>query len=562
MSHADFSASLVGERELDVILQTVDAAITVRHIDGRMVYANQAAAELLRLPTPQAVMSQPPGHIMELFDVYSEEGDPVSLAELPGSRLLAGERAPAPMIVRNVVRETGEERWLLNKASAVIEADGRVLMAVNLVEDITDTKRNEIAQRLLARTARLLAFAADPDAAFQVIADAAVPGLADWAGVDILDSTGRIVTVAVAHRDPEKVRLGWRLRQEWPVDPRETEGLPAVIRTGEAQLIPEITDTMLELGAHSPEHLEVLRGLGLNSTMITPIRAGGRVLGSLSFVSSTSRRFDQRDLTLACDLGRQVGMMVNNAQMAAEHAHIARTLQAGLIPSTLPELEGWTVSRAYRAAGRANAVGGDFYDIVRSPRGWAAIIGDVLGKGAAAASLTALARHTVAAIVESTGDVPHALTVLNRRLRERDEDFQSLCTIAVVEVSAAGEAVVHCAGHPLPLCAAPGSVREVGTPSPMLGFLDAVEVTPTVVEVGVGERIVLYTDGVLDAVGVDGRFGERGLAEALLSAEGYGGEPVAQVVMEAIDAFLAGEQNDDIAILSLTRTPVPAAALR
>src|SRR5436189_23426 len=118
----------------------------------------------------------------------------------------------------DTILSTGEERWLLNKATAVTDGDGRVLMAVNLVEDITETKRSEIAQRLLARAAHDVATAEDLPRTLQVIADAAVPSLADWAGVDLVDPRGRIVTVAIAHRDPDKVALGWRLRGTWPVE--------------------------------------------------------------------------------------------------------------------------------------------------------------------------------------------------------------------------------------------------------------------------------------------------------------------------------------------------------
>src|SRR5204863_6844380 len=108
----------------------------------------------------------------------------------------------------------------------------------------------------------------------------------------------------------------------------------------------------------------------------------------------------------------------NHAQLHAEQAHIAHTLQSGLIPDTLPEFNGWKLSAAYRAAGHANEVGGDFYDVVEFDGGWAAIIGDVTGKGAPAAALTALARHTLAAIIIATGDPRYAFEILNRRLRE------------------------------------------------------------------------------------------------------------------------------------------------
>ena len=334
-----------------------------------------------------------------------------------------------------------------------------------------------------------------------------------------------------------------------------------MIRTGEPQLVHDITDEMLVLGAHDDEHLAVLRAVGLNSTMIAPIRAGDRILGALSFVSSTSRRFDARDLELACDLGRQAGLFIDSAQLYAAQTHIAQTLQAGLVPHALPHVDGWTVSSAYRAAGRANAVGGDFYDIVAFDGGWAAIVGDVVGKGAAAASLTALARHTLAAIVESTGDVAQALRVLNRRLRQRGgADYRSLCTIAAVLVQRGEHATVFSVGHPLPLLHRAGTVRAVGRSSPMLGFLDDIDVTATEVEIEPGDQLVLYTDGVLDAIGTDERFGEQRLLDTVqLLGDVPPGQAAAQI-LAAIDQFLGREQSDDIAIMSLTRSPVPACA--
>jgi serine phosphatase RsbU (regulator of sigma subunit) len=548
------------EQQLEQILDTLDAAITVRDRHGRMVYSNQAAADLLKLPDPDAVKAEPPGALMDRFDVYTEEGDPVDLADLPGTRLLAGETMPPAITVRNVVKATGEERWLLNKATGVLDADGRILMAVNLIDDVTETKRNEVAQSLLAKGARAIAEAPDLPKTLQAIARAAVPGLADWASVDLLTPSGSIETVAIAHRDPDKVRLGWNLRTRWPVQADAPDGLPAVIRTGVPQLVREISEEMLVAGALDGQHLEVLRAVGLNSVMIAPIRVGNRRLGALSFVSSTSRRFDERDLQLAMDLGAQAGIIINHAQLHAEQAHIAHTLQAGLIPEALPRFEGWSLSAAYRAAGVANEVGGDFYDVIEFDGGWAAIIGDVAGKGAQAAAVTAIARHTLAAITIATGDAAYAVEILNRRLRERGEGASRLCTIAVAVVSEVGRMTVISAGHPLPLLRHEGGVTPVGDPGPLLGFVDDLNIRAVEIPFEAGDQLVLYTDGVLDAVGEDGRFGEERLRSAMRSnPDATGGESAVQL-LETIERFLVGEQNDDIAILSLARTRAPVGA--
>jgi PAS domain S-box-containing protein len=526
-------------------------AVIVRAVDGTFVYANQAAAELVGLPDPEALGAESSDDLMARFDVYDEHGAPLALDELPGSRLLAGEPDPAPLLVRNVMRATGTQRWLVQHATAVRDGDGRVTMAVNLVEDVTEVKRNQIAQRLLAEAARAIAESDDLERTLQAIAEAAVPGLADWAGADLVDPRGRISTVAVAHLQPDKVKLGWQLRTQWPVDPDEP-GLPDVIRTGVAQVVEQVTDELLVASARDPEHLRVLRAVGLNSTMIVPIRAGHRVLGALSFVSSTSRRFDRRDLQLAEDLGRQAGVLIANAQLNADRARIAHILQAGLLPERLPEIAGWDVDVAYRAAGVANEVGGDFYDVVPFDGGFAAIVGDVVGKGAEAAVLTALARHTVAAIVESTGDPRHALQVLNRRLCERSGGgFSHLCTIAVVTITGR-HALVVSAGHPPPLLLRGERVTPIGTPGPLLGAVDDARIVTQAVELAHGDRLLLYTDGVTDAVGADDRFGEPRLLDAAAElARGRAGDDLAAGLLAAVDAFAVGDQADDIAIVAL-----------
>ena len=554
LDNAALSAELSSaERQLEVILASVDAAVTVRDRNGRMVYANQAAADLLKLPDPAEVLAYPPGGLMRRFDVYSENGDPIDLTGMGGTRLLMGEAATPPMTVRNVVKQTGEERWLLNKATAVTGAGGGVLLAINLIEDVTETKRSEIAQRLMAQITRTLADGSSLPETLQAIVDAAVPGLADWAGVDLVDQFGRIRTLALAHRDPGKVALGWSLRRRWPHPP----GMAEVIRTGEAQLRHDITDEMLTADARDAEELAILREIGLHSAMIAPIRAGERILGALTFVSASSRRFDARDLQLACDLGHQAGIVIDSAELHAAQTHIAQTLQAGLVPTSLPSIDGWTLSSAYRAAGRANEVGGDFYDVLRFPGGWAAIIGDVVGKGAEAAALTAVARHTLAAIIDSTGDLAYALQVLNRRLRARSTDYRDLCTVAAVLVTADDQVEIVSAGHPLPLLRRGASVAPVGRPSPMLGFVDDLQVLTTEVEIEPGDQFVMYTDGVLDAVGSIQRFGDARLAETVRLLPD-GDATAADRILGVIDGYVDRDQIDDIAIMSLTRSPVPA----
>jgi len=191
------------------------------------------------------------------------------------------------------------------------------------------------------------------------------------------------------------------------------------------------------------------------------------------------------------------------------------------------------------------------------------VIGDVVGKGAQAAALTALARHTLAAIIESTGDPGEALEVLNRRLREREASQMTLCTIAVIAITPDDRATVYSAGHPLPVLVRDGVATPLGETRPLLGVFEHVDTMPTEVALAPGDQIVLYTDGVLDAVGAHDRFGEQRLLEAAAGIElAADASTAAGQLLSVIEAFAAGEQSDDIAIMSLARIGVATAPAR
>ena len=174
-------------------------------------------------------------------------------------------------------------------------------------------------------------------------------------------------------------------------------------RGGPSFLARSVSDDELVAYATDERHLELLRAVGVRAVMVVPISAHGETLGALTFVSAESgRSFGDDDLALAEELGRRAGMAVANARAFTERALIARTLQASLRPPEPPEIEGWDVASIHEPAGEANDVGGDFFEVFEVAGGWMAMIGDVEGKGAAAASVTAVARHTVHAVAQLT----------------------------------------------------------------------------------------------------------------------------------------------------------------
>lgn len=160
------------EQRLEAILISVADAITVVDRSGQTVFANQAAADLLKVSSPSELTGAEPGTIMPRFLVTDEQGNELALEHMPGRRLFAGEH-PQPQLVRNVVRATGEERWLMTRASPVADPDtGELLYVVNVFEDVTPIKRAQLAESLLSkergRIAHILQRALLPESLAQI----------------------------------------------------------------------------------------------------------------------------------------------------------------------------------------------------------------------------------------------------------------------------------------------------------------------------------------------------------------------------------------------------------
>ena len=140
--------------------------------------------------------------------------------------------------------------------------------------------------------------------------------------------------------------------------------------------------------------------------MIVPMSTGGRRLGTIAFsLSESARHYDREDLSVAEELGRRAAVAIDNARLYRERSYIARTLQESLLPPELPEVPGAEVAARFHPAGEATEVGGDFYDVFDTSHGWGIVMGDVCGKGADAAAVTALARYTLQD-ARRAGDLP------------------------------------------------------------------------------------------------------------------------------------------------------------
>ena len=542
--------------QLTAALSNLAEAVLVQTDDRKLIYANEAAAETLGFPSAAALLEAPPANLIDGQDYFTEDGSPLAQEDYPSTRVLRGED-PGAVTIRVVNRVTGEERWRVTKARAVRDSRGRPRLAVSVVEDITDRKRSELAQRMLSRTGQALASSLDYEQTLREVAGLAVPDLADWCGVSMPDRNGVIKQVAVVHRDPAKVQFARDYAQRYPTHTSDDTGSAQVLRDAQSQLVPEIPDELLEQAVEDPSQLELIRGLGMRSAIMVPmVAASGPPMGVISWVNAESGRvFGEADLELFEEIGRRAGIAVENARLYTERSTIARTLQRALLPPALPEIPGFSLAALYRPAGRENWVGGDFYDAFAVDGGWMVVVGDVAGRGAPAAALTAYSRHVLRTAAQLLDDPLDAVAFLNRQLYERPGP--ALCTVCCVllrERGADAEATVMCAGHPLPYAIrGDGKAEAVGAWGPMLGAWTRGEFPRTTATLRAGELLVLYTDGVTDAVGERERYGDERLQATLAQAR----EPddALRRIEDALTEFEAGDQADDTAALAIARLP-------
>lgn len=486
-------------------------------------------------------------------------------------------------VEHRVVWPDGSVHWLQGRGQVILDDAGTVIGTIGYSGDVTDRKlaeanaRRRIAEAEAAeRRERLqrerLEFLANVnDVALRAtdhldlmrhVAAAAVPRLGDWATVHYQPAPAMTPVRHIAHADPAKRQWAAELSEKYPYDPDGHTGIPAVMRSGLTEFIPEVDWAMLvdQIEASRPDETDVLMpifdALHLTSLITVPLITKRGVVGAVQFVSAESeRRYDASDVALAEAAAGRIAEAIDNAWLMEQQRNIARTLQAALLPAELPEIPGVGIAVRYWAAGAVSEVGGDFYDVFPiGPLRWAVVIGDVCGTGSTAAAVTATARHTIRAAATHGASPVEVLHWVNDAIRAGDSGL--FCTLLYCTLEQRDdrtwELTSVTGGHPLPILVAPDhSVSMVGVHGTLIGVLPAIDAHPVTTVLAPGSTMVMHTDGINDVRPPHGLDDDALMAMVSAAATPPGSaDDVAERLGTAIaDVLPIPQRDDDMAVV-------------
>jgi serine phosphatase RsbU (regulator of sigma subunit) len=295
--------------------------------------------------------------------------------------------------------------------------------------------------------------------------------------------------------------------------------------------------------------------LGAAALLSVPISDGDDGYGVLTLARRPAEgRFTAADVALATELGRHLGVAIRVDRMFRHRSAVAEALQGSLLPARLPDVPGIELSAAYIPAGENLEVSGDFYDVFPVQDGWAVVVGDVCGKGQEAAAMTAAARHAIRAIAHWNPDPADVLAKANEVILDGDYEDRFV-TVKLAYLRRDGDhgkwaAELASSGHPGPAVIRPdGQIDMMGGGGLPLGLFPDAGPERESVELGPGDQLFFFSDGVTEARSPDQRYFEDDLADGLAGAAGRPAAETVKMVQDLVSRFSQDDLRDDMTIL-------------
>ena len=396
--------------------------------------------------------------------------------------------------------------------------------------------------------------ALDFDRTARTIVQTAVPELAELCVLDFIRRDGWVGDSVVGAADPDASAMLEGIRRRAPLDPRCNHPVAQVLRASRPMVWRDLTaPSVLEDVVQSEEHRQLIEQTRYQSAAVAPLVARGATLGAISFLhASTDMRYDAEDLRLLGELADRAAMALDNARLYEERDRIAQNLQRGLRPPEPPYVPGLDIAVVFDAFGEGMEIGGDVYDILPTEDGCWIMIGDVTGKGSAAAGVSVALRHSMRGLARQIDEPPELLAQLNEMLLE-GRSLNDFATALLLRLRRDGEGWtvnLAAAGHPPAIHVTSKGPVQLGGGAVLGAWADA-PIPSHEIELVAGETLVLATDGWFEAGPPETHVAPEALAELAHSfADLELGEMTECLRQDAI-ARSDGRLRDDLVLLAL-----------
>jgi PAS domain S-box-containing protein len=428
------------------------------------------------------------------------------------------------------------------------DANGAIVRWTGTVTDIDEQRRAVQERDFLSNASRVLAQSLNLEQTLQTIAQLTVPEFADWCQIDLRTPHNELRTVAIAHRDPSKQILAQQFIGKTHLNPNAQFGTPLAIRSGQTNVIENISGILLDVVGDSTE-VAIYEKLGSRTAVCIPLVNQGKTLGAIAVVyGESNRRYSREDIPMLEELGRRAALAVHNANQF-EHEHkVAESFQEASLPVMLPQVSGLAFDAIYSPAIEDIQVGGDWYDAVQLFDGRIVIsIGDVTGNGLGAAITMGNMRQIIRGIAQVHADPALMLDAADRALRLEHPDQLATAFVGVLDPITYSFAYAS-AGHPPPMLRfANGEVELLSDDGLPLGLRQgSTRSRGKKITIPDDSHLIFYTDGLTEYRRAPAD-GEERLMNLVGTKSWFTGPHPAAALKEA---FLDGEPTmDDIAIL-------------
>jgi PAS domain S-box-containing protein len=348
-------------RQLAAIVESSDDAILSKSLEGIILSWNRGAEKIYGYSAEQVIgqpvsILMPPERQYEMLEHLARIRDGMQVKSFETER----------------VRKDGVRIMVSITLSPIQNERGEVIAVSAIERDITERKQSEAKLRtlfelernaraaaeqaqkrlaFLAEASALMAETFDYRAILERVARIAVPVLADWCAIDVIEADGSLQRVAVVHSNPAKEKMAYELQRKYPSDPNAPRGIHNVLRTGKSEIYAELSDAFLAATVRDAAQLELLQQLGVKSVMLVPFQARGQNFGVITLAMAESgRRYTDDDLALVEGLARRAALLIENARLYAEAQKLNAELEQRVHERTTElqainqELEAFTYS--------------------------------------------------------------------------------------------------------------------------------------------------------------------------------------------------------------------------